>query len=260
MADWNTKSGKENYYRDDYLIKLYHTNSMHSKELLSINVPNENAHIKKNTVEYKSVIDLGDTNDEKYRIEQNLSDTLLRRRTSWNFKGSMKQEELYKLLINSFGGIDDWLRDKPIRKRTYPSGGALYPIRPYILINYVEGFQGNELFCFDGATNQLKLIRDDMDASQMYRYTSMTYSHMNDYQGASIFIFFVTDLTETMPKYGLLSYRLSLIETGHMAENLMLSSAAMNFVSVPFGGIFEAELNDYIGLKEETVLYFYAVG
>lgn len=260
MTTWNTKSGRDNYYMDDYLIKLYHYNSRHTKELLSKNVPNENAKIRKKEIAYRESIDLGDTSDLRYEISTSISDALKKRRTSWEFKGDLNKEDLFKLLINSFGGIDEFKGDKPFRKRTYPSGGGLYPIRPYILINKVKGMKGNCLYLFDGNDNKLKLIRDDIDSSEMYKYTSLTYSGIASYDNASIYVFFATDLTETMPKYGLLSYRLSLLETGHMAENLMLCAAALGKASVPYGGLFEKELNKYLGLKEDTVLYFYAVG
>lgn len=260
IAVWNTKCGKDNYYMDDYLIKLYHYNSMHSKETLSINVPNEQAHINKKKVEYINAIALGDTHDVNYRIEGNVTDAFIHRRTSWSFENEIDKEQLFKILINSFGGIEDWNGDRPFRKRTYPSGGALYAIRPYILINNVNGLESNTLYYFDGDTNQLQLINNNIDASKMYRYTSMTYSHIKSYDQASVYVFFTANLTETIPKYGLLSYRLALLETGHMSENLMLCCSALSLASVPFGGIFEAKLNEYLMIGDDTVLYFYAIG
>lgn len=255
-------NGGSNYYVDPAPIVNYHELSKHKKELLCKNVPHSFEHIPRKNISYMEIWETGELSEEECN-ENELLRAIFHRKTEWDFSGQpIGFEEMKKILKFSFGGLYKTFNGKEIRKRTYPSGGGLNSVMPYILVNSVEGFVRGDLLMFDGENNSIKLVSRGKDLHKMDDHTSLTYSKMRSFSGASAFIFFTADLKQIVPKYGLLSYRLQQLEAGHMAENLSLMLSMYGYNCVPIGGFFEDDLNSYLDITkyDQTVLYFYAIG
>lgn len=251
-----------NFYLDPAPILNYHELSKHKRELLCKNVPHSFEDIPAKEIPYIRRWETGEFTEEECDGNE-LLEALYHRRTEWTFSGGcMPVSDMKKILKFSFGGLYKLFNGRQMRKRTYPSGGGLYSVTPYILINNAEGFDRGDLLTFDGRDNSIRLVRKGIDMDRMDENTSLTYSKMRSFSGASVFVFFAADLKQIIPKYGLLSYRLQQLEAGHMAENLSLMLSMLGYNCVPIGGFFEDDLNRYLGIdvNGQTVLYFYAVG
>jgi SagB-type dehydrogenase family enzyme len=63
-------------------------------------------------------------------------------------------------------------------------------------------------------------------------------------------------------KYGLRGYRFTLLEAGHVVQNLQLAAAASGLGCLPIGGFFDRRLDDILALDgvNESALYCVAVG
>lgn len=270
--NWKIARGKENQYMDLSLIRLYHENSKHSPRLVSKNSPIYEKYIQKKNDRFQYCKEIPSLNDLQKRnssfLEVRLSDVLINRKTSWEFDNEISEADLYTFLQFSFGVnrvnkiIGDDGEEKKTYCRTYPSGGALYPIKIYVYINQVKGMKAGCFYEFDATKNQLKLLDDKIENQILNSMTAATDLKFKSYENAAFFIFLALDFLESGRKYGLLSYRLSLLEAGHISQNIMLVATAMKLSTVPIGGFFENKLNKLFQLdtRNETIVYFFPVG
>ncbi len=60
-------------------------------------------------------------------------------------------------------------------------------------------------------------------------------------------------------KYGERGYRFALLESGHIAQNLLLLAGAAGLASLPAGGFFDDLLNLTLGIDGETEAATYAI-
>jgi SagB-type dehydrogenase family enzyme len=84
--------------------------------------------------------------------------------------------------------------------------------------------------------------------------------HLED---ASLILLFFLDFTRvSFAKYSLKSYRLALLEAGHLAQNTVLTAAGLGLSSVPICGFDDRCLTEMAGLRypEQPVIYAVAVG
>jgi SagB-type dehydrogenase family enzyme len=63
-------------------------------------------------------------------------------------------------------------------------------------------------------------------------------------------------------KYGDRGYRFALLETGHLAQNAILTAGEMGLAAAPVGGYVDRDVDDFIGCNglDESVLYLLLVG
>ena len=65
-----------------------------------------------------------------------------------------------------------------------------------------------------------------------------------------------------LAKYGERGYRILLLDAGHLAENVLLTAAALNLSACPLAGFFDDRLARTLELNptEEPVLYAITIG
>lgn len=76
-------------------------------------------------------------------------------------------------------------------------------------------------------------------------------------------VFVITGvLDRTRIKYGDRGYRYSLIEAGHLGQNLCLLATELGLGTCPIGGFIDKEVNELLDiiLQKEVALYLIAVG
>ncbi len=63
-------------------------------------------------------------------------------------------------------------------------------------------------------------------------------------------------------KYGLRGYRFTLLEAGHLGQNLLLAAAALDLAALPVGGFYDRRVERLLGVDgvNESALYLFAVG
>jgi SagB-type dehydrogenase family enzyme len=63
-------------------------------------------------------------------------------------------------------------------------------------------------------------------------------------------------------KYGLRGYRFSLLEAGHLVQNVVLAATALGLPAVPLGGWYDRRLDELVGADglDEASVYAVAVG
>jgi len=154
--------------------------------------------------------------------------------------------------INRNGSTADFAESR----RTYPSGGARYPIDVYLLVLRCNGIDPGA-YMFDPRPFALRQI-ERRDFSGEVR--EVFGEHW--VESSSLVVFFVAQWERSRMKYGDRGYPLALIEVGHMAQNLILVGNRLGLRSCPIGGFWERKVEDLFHLvtPEETPIYSLVIG
>ncbi len=115
-------------------------------------------------------------------------------------------------------------------RRMYPSGGALYPIETYIVNTEMEDGKSG-VFHYHPTAHALERLWDAPPGLAM----SSLVLKPGAPQASSI-AFFTALWERSSAKYGDFAYMLSLLEAGHMSENVLLAAAALGIHARPVMG------------------------
>jgi SagB-type dehydrogenase family enzyme len=141
--------------------------------------------------------------------------------------------------------------------RTVPSAGAMYPLEVYLHTTHVDGLRAG-LYHFDPTEHRLRLLYDG-DASRMIAEALVQPNLAFD----TAALFFITGMFErSVYKYGDRGYRFTLLEAGHVAQNLNLVATALGLGCINIGGYRDREIDALLGLDglEHSTVYLVGVG
>lgn len=147
-----------------------------------------------------------------------------------------------KLTLDQIGNICHYAYSIP--DHSVPSGGALYPLRIYVLIEKPQNGIKPGYYEYDAERNQLILFNDEVDEEQLkycFNQEEMPF-------GSSVQIIIAADLERQPYKYANRGYRLTLIEIGHVAENISLYCAEQGLGACEMGGVQDEPLKQELEL------------
>jgi SagB-type dehydrogenase family enzyme len=150
-----------------------------------------------------------------------LSEALKARRTDRSYTGeAIKIGELAHLV---HGALGVGTGAPAHRGRAYPSGGAMYPIGAYLLVRNVSGLApGTYRVRADGNLHNVVAVAPNQLIWRGF------FSRQ-----ASLVVMLVAQLDRPRLKYGVLAYRLALIEAGHIAQNYLLIATTLHIKAAP---------------------------
>jgi SagB-type dehydrogenase family enzyme len=197
-------------------------------------------------------------------LRADLGAALCARRTVRNFTGaSLSVSDLSTLLAfgagSPIGPAIPCVPGGPPGSRAYPSGGGLYPIEVLVRPTLVEGLEPI-YYRYQVLAHRL------VEPSGVRKSVASAIDGMmvdNRIAGASLAVLLWVDWTRpSLGKYGEKSYRLALLEAGHIAQNLLLIAAARDLAGVPLCGFNDQALAAEAGLAypEQAVLYVVVLG
>ena len=131
-----------------------------------------------------------------------------------------------------------------IPDHSVPSGGALYPLRIYVLIEEPQDGLAPGYYEYNAEQNRLVLFNDEVDVEQL-RYC---FNQEEMPFGSSVQIVIAADLDRQPYKYANRGYRLTLIEVGHVAENIGLYVAEQGLGACEMGGVQDEPLKQELDL------------
>ena len=191
---------------------------------------------------------------QKFIFPINFSKLLFRRRSRRVFSEKLiSLKDISRLLQLSYGKVktgENYLS-------TVPSAGAIYPLHIYILSLNTELEKGIYHYYF--MNDWMDKIKTDSNLSQ--KTQELIYG--GNLEGTpSLYLCITADFEELIAKYGERGYRFALIESGHLAQNIMLVAESMNLNMVALGGYYDKALAKLIdaNYQNEKVLYVMAVG
>ena len=168
-------------------------------------------------------------------------------------------EQLATMLWAAYGVNDPAPADGPPWPdlRTAPSGGALYPLELYVFALDVHGLAPG-VYHYDPRRHRLdELRRADLGETMQRVLTAPELA-----ESAAAIVAITGVFWRSRFKYGLRGYRFTLLEAGHVAQNLLLAGEALELAACPCGGFFERRLDPLLEVDgvEESTLYLVLVG
>ncbi|MDA7965156.1 SagB family peptide dehydrogenase [Ruegeria sp.] len=117
-------------------------------------------------------------------------------------------------------------------RRTYPSGGGVYPLTAYLIVNRCDGLKQG-LYTYDTLHHGLTMIAE---------FNSALKSLLKDASAAAncasqtqVLLVFSADMMAMRTAYGDLAYSLVLKEVGAVYQNVQLAGEAMRLATCPLG-------------------------
>jgi SagB-type dehydrogenase family enzyme len=136
------------------------------------------------------------------------------------------------------------LRARPDGHRNYPSGGALYPIETYLIGTTLES-HAPAIFHYNPTTHALEKLWD-LPA----QFNIKNLAKQPDTLPLSALIVFTSVWKRSSAKYGDLTYLHSLLEAGHMSENVLLVATAAGIDARPYAGFSDDKIAELLDLDE----------
>ena len=147
-----------------------------------------------------------------------------------------------KMTVNQIDSICHFAYSIP--DHSVPSGGALYPLRIYVLIEKPQDGLDPGYYEYDAEQNRLICFNGEVDVEQL----KYCFNQEEIPFGSSVQIVIAADLERQPYKYANRGYRLTLIEAGHVAENISLYCAEQGFGACEMGGIQDGPLKQELEL------------
>ncbi|MFC4158916.1 SagB/ThcOx family dehydrogenase [Chitinimonas lacunae] len=170
-------------------------------------------------------------------LEMATSTALARRVSSRQFNGqSITLNELSNLLYHGAActrqGLSASHRDVELHFRNYPSGGGLYPIEVYPVLLRVEG-QQPMITHYDPLNHRLDILQRDISLDALHS----AFAEVGELLAqAAVVVFMTSVFARSTVKYNDRGYRLCLLEAGHLAQNLCITTAASGLSSLVHAG------------------------
>jgi SagB-type dehydrogenase family enzyme len=186
-----------------------------------------------------------------------LGTALAARRSARSFAAApLPLRELAAVLRAGYGVTGDWASEGAVQPlRAAPSGGALYPLELTVAVRRVDGLPAG-LYHFDPLDDVLECVRDGPVA------IAATTPFADIAAGAAVVVIVSAVFWRSRFKYGLRGYRFTLLEVGHVAQNVLLAAAALGLAAVPLGGFYDRRVDELLEVNgvDESALYLLCLG
>lgn len=139
-----------------------------------------------------------------------------------------------------------------------PSAGALYPLDIYVYCANIEVINPG-LYYYVSEEHGLKCLSQTKKMEEFVHFFAdqLIYEIVHH---ASLYIFITASFLKNIWKYSERGYRFSLIEAGHIAQNLDLIASAKNLSCINIGGFHDAEVNQFLELDGVFDANLYLIG
>ncbi|MFD7630233.1 thiopeptide-type bacteriocin biosynthesis protein [Streptomyces sp. NPDC059851] len=150
--------------------------------------------------------------------------------------------------------------------RAYPSAGALYTARVRLLVLDVAGVPAGTYDCVPERRTLHRIgpvpELDRIKALSTYLSRPSTDPDWIGIDGAPAVLAVYADLGVLRRRYGLRALRLALLETGHLAQTLLLTASVLGLGGTPLGGFHDDLAHELLGLDdlEQPLQYLLPLG
>lgn len=185
-------------------------------------------------------------------LDASLSDVFRQRESAKSFRGDdfLPLSHLSDILHAGAGLVSN--TNSP--RRHHPSGGGLYPLEYYIFPYRVETLH-QQIYHYAPSAHALEEL---VCTDGVPKHTDIVLEHDTSINPAALIL--ITSIWgRNYPKYGEFAYRLSLIEAGHSAQNILLAATALSVKARPYGGVFTEKVNQLLDLERHTEDAIYGI-
>jgi SagB-type dehydrogenase family enzyme len=182
-----------------------------------------------------------------------LRDALAKRRSVRRFSNRpITVDQLATVLAWGYGVVPGSQEQPP--RRPSPSAGALYPLELFVLAPHVAGL-GAQVLHYDPLAHELEQLCVKLDVSELSPLT-------DEIETAAAIVVIAAVFWRSRFKYGLRAYRFTLLEAGHVAQNMLLAATSLGLGSIVVGGFYDARVDALLGLNgvDESSLIMLSLG
>lgn len=184
-----------------------------------------------------------------------------RRRSPFAFESRPLARADFDAILTTAAGVTGTVHwgQGQIPLRAYPAGGALYAVEIYPVVLAVETLAAG-VYHFRPTESGLETLRIGID--RQFLLDVVLRDQAPIVAGAAALICLTGNFTRFERKYGEGSYRVLVAEAGHLSQNLILAATGLGLGARPWGGCFDALLNERLGLTgaDEQVLFGILIG
>jgi len=137
-------------------------------------------------------------------------------------------------------------------RRNVPNSGNLGSVEIYLVIMNVESVEPG-IYHFDSVSHEIVQIRKGDFAAWLREHCL----YQIEFGRASVALALTAAIGRLKAKYGLRSYRLALLDAGHVSQNIYLVAAALGLTVCATAGFIDDEINEALeidGLDNATML------
>ncbi len=171
-------------------------------------------------------------------------------------KQPINLHQLSNLLFYSAGVIRGDSLDWNKSRRTYPSGGARYPLEIYLAVFESKDIKRG-IYHYNVRNHSLENLLEGN-----YRQDFFEIIGQDMIKEASLLVIISSVFNRTIVKYKDRGYRLILLEAGHLGQNISLVSSALNLKCCALGGFVDDKINEVLDIdkENESVIYVFVCG
>ncbi|MEX2803666.1 SagB/ThcOx family dehydrogenase [Streptococcus sp. H31] len=175
-----------------------------------------------------------------------------------SYSDSIKTSSIFNLSLLSEFLYLSFLGNSERSHRAYPSGGGLYLLNIYIVLN--NNRVSKELIT-DGNYYKVNFYNNSIELIGNISWEELRDSYIQKelFEESQMAIVMAVDLDKISYKYNDISYKLIYLEAGHAGQNVQLGSVVLGLKSLPLQGFYDVELSRVLGNKEE-IIYSLLVG
>ncbi|MCU7919083.1 MAG: SagB/ThcOx family dehydrogenase [Candidatus Thiodiazotropha sp. (ex Epidulcina cf. delphinae)] len=151
------------------------------------------------------------------------------------------------LEIGEFGNLE-------FLERPVPSGGGLYPLELFAIVNQVSGLESG-IYHYRPVGHYLEQLRKVLLPKALREYLIMGQASL---AVAPVLLVVASVVGRSLGKYGDRGYRYILLEAGHMMQNVNLAAISHGLGSCNIGGFFDQELGELLCLDPDLAAPLYA--
>jgi SagB-type dehydrogenase family enzyme len=180
------------------------------------------------------------------------------RRSRRDYTGLPVEREDFDALLGIACGVTGSMtwQGRESMLRAYPSSGGLDAVEIYPVVFRVEGLEPG-VYHYRAVENVLELVRPEVDCNRIVTASLPVEREM--VAGAAAMICLTGNFPRHERKYGEGGYRMLIAEAGHVSQNLVLAATALGLSARPFGGVFDALMNEDLGLQGEDEQFLLSV-
>jgi SagB-type dehydrogenase family enzyme len=188
-----------------------------------------------------------------------LTQVIRARRSERGFDpGELTLPELATVLHAAYGVTCRASSDDPQPLRAVPSGGALYPLEVYAVLARVEQAEPG-LYHLDPLRHALEVLSLGAPPLAVLQEAAI---YPEIVEGCAATLLVTGMFWRSRFKYGLRGYRFTLLEAGHLVQNVLLMCTALGLAAVPIGGFYDRPVDELLGVDgvNESVVYAVCIG
>ena len=149
-----------------------------------------------------------------------------------------------------FGQLEELLRVAYSREITAsPSAGGLYPIRIYAIALKPIGELGEGIYEYESESHSLIRFSAELDRQAI----EFALNSDSSLYGAPLILVVASELDRQPTKYANRGYRYSLIEAGHVAQNIHLVCQELGLSTLEYCGFQDDRLSDVLELNDSGI-------